>query len=45
MEIKKSKTVGNETLNNNIGKKIVGKSDFKTISMIGQGSYAKVALV
>jgi len=41
----KSKTVGAHTLNRNLEKKIIGIRDFNTISIIGQGSYAKVALV
>ena len=44
----KSKTVGAHTLNRNLEKKIkkiIGIRDFSTISIIGQGSYAKVALV
>jgi serine/threonine protein kinase len=41
----KSKTVGSNTYNCNLGKKSVTKKDFNTISIIGQGSYAKVALV
>jgi len=41
----KSKTVGGDTRISNLNSKIIGIRDFNTISIIGQGSYAKVALV